>query len=70
MLLEKYLQKRIQQAESILAAEELAGNVPKAMAQKAAIAELRGIVAFLASSINSEAVKTPTPPERKNGGCV
>ena len=47
MLIEEYLQIRIQSAECILAGEELAGNVPKAMAEKAAIAELRGVEAFL-----------------------
>ena len=47
MTLKEYLQMRIQGAEAILAGEELAGNMPKAMAEIEAIAELRGIEAFL-----------------------
>ena len=53
MLIEEYLQMRIQSAESILAGEELSGNVPKAMAEKAAIAELRGVEAFLNNASKS-----------------
>ncbi len=49
MLIEEYLQMRIQSAELILAAEELAGNVPKAMAKKSAIAELRKVGVFLSN---------------------
>ena len=55
MTIEEYLQMRLQLAESELAVEKLSGNVPKAMAAKSAIAELRGVEAFLNdASQNSE----------------
>ena len=59
MLIEEYLQMRIQSAESMLAGEELAGNVPKAMAEKAAIAELRGVEAFLNNASEEEEAELP-----------
>lgn len=59
MLIEEYLQMRIQSAESVLAGEELAGNVPKAMAEKAAIAELRGVEAFLNNASEKEEAELP-----------
>jgi len=55
----EYLRMRIQSAESILASEELAGNVPKAMAEKAAIAELRGVEDFLNNASKSSEVPIP-----------
>lgn len=54
LLIEEYLQMRIQLAESTLAAEELAGNGPKAMAERSAIAELRGVQAFLNDTKSSK----------------
>ena len=47
MSIRKYLQMRIKAAEQELAVEEFVGNVPKQMAEKAAIAELRGVEDFL-----------------------
>jgi len=61
MLIEEYLQMRIQSAESILAGEKLAGNIAKEMAEKAAIAELRGVEAFLNNaSKNSNVAQNST----------
>lgn len=63
MLIEEYLQMRIQLAESILAGEKLAGNVPKAMAERAAIAELRGVEAFLNDASKSSNVTNDSAPD-------
>ena len=59
MVIEEYLRMRIQSAESILAGERLAGNVPKAMAEKAAIGELRGVEAFLNNSSEKGEAELP-----------
>ena len=65
MLIEEYLQMRILSAECILAGEELAGNVPKAMAEKSAIAELRGVEAFLNDASQNSEVANDSASDNK-----